>query len=67
MFLDSGEQLLIYIRGKRRVRKSKVVKAIVINFILFCKRKKLVISMPTGSVANGIDRNTMHIVLNIDN
>ncbi len=67
MFLDSGEQLLIYIRGKGGVGKSRVVKAIEMGFILLSRRKKLVISAPTSSAANGIGGNTVHTVLGVNN
>ncbi len=67
MFLDSKEQLLIYIRDERGVGKSKVVKAIKMDLILLRKRKKLEISMLTIFVANGICRITLHTVLAVNN
>ncbi len=67
MFLDSGEQLLIYIRGKGGVGKSRVVKAIEMSFILLSRRKELEISERTGSAANGIGGSTVHTVLDVNN
>ncbi len=67
IFLNSGEQLLIYIKDKRGVGKSRVVKVIEMGFILLSRRKELVISMLTGSVANSIGKNTVHTILGINN
>ncbi len=67
MFLDFGEQLLIYIKGDERVGKSRVVKAIEMGYILLSRRKDLVISAPTGSAANSIDGSTVHTVLGVNN
>lgn len=63
MFLDSGEQLLIYIKGERRVGKSRVVKVIKIGFILLSRRKELVISAPTSFVVNDIDKSIVYTAL----
>ncbi len=67
MFLNFGEQLLIYIRGEKRVRKSRIVKAIEMDFTLLSKKKELVISVSIGSAANSISGSTMHIVLRVNN
>ncbi len=67
MFFNSGEQLLIYIRGEEGVGKSRVVKTIEMGFILLSRRKELVISAPTGSTANDIGRSTMHTALGVNN
>lgn len=63
MFLDSGEQLLIYIKGEGRVGKSRIVKVIEIDFILLSRRKELVISAPTSFVVNDIDRSIVYTAL----
>lgn len=65
MFLDSGEQLLIYIKGEGRVGKSRVVKVIKIGFILLSRRKELVISAPTSFVVNDIGRSIVYTALGI--
>lgn len=67
IYLDFEEQLLIYIRGKGGVEKSKVVKAIKMGFILVSIRKELVISAPTGFTANSIDRSIGYIALGVNN
>ncbi len=67
MFLDSGKQLLIYIRGERGVGKSRVMKVIEMGFILLSRRNELVISAPTGSAANSIGGSIVHIALGVNN
>lgn len=67
MFFDSGEQLLIYTRGKGEVGKSRVIKAIEMGFILLSRKKELVIFVSTSSVANGIGESIVHIVLDVNN
>ncbi len=66
MFFDSRKQLLIYIKREGRVRKSRVIKDIKMGFILLRRRKELVISVPTGSVVNGISGNIVHTVLDVN-
>ncbi len=67
MYLDSDQQLLIYVRGEGAVGKSRVVKAIEMGFTLLGRRKELVISAPTGSAANVIGRSTVHTALGVNN
>ncbi len=67
IFLDSREQILIYIRVEGRVGKSRVMKVIEMGFILLSRRKELVISAPTGSAANGIVGSIVHTALGVDN
>ncbi len=67
MFLDFGEHLLIYSRVEGGVGKSRVMKVIEMGFILLNKRKKLVISAPTNSIANGISGSTVHTALDVNN
>lgn len=43
------------------------MKAIEIGFILFSKRKELVIFAPTGSITNGISENIVHTTLGVKN
>lgn len=66
MFLNLFQQLLIYIRDKKGVRKSKVVNAIQISFTLFNRKTKLVISVSINFVANGISGNTVYITFTIN-
>lgn len=40
MYLDSNQQLLIYVRSKSGVGKSKIVKVIEMGFTLLSKRNK---------------------------
>lgn len=67
IFLDSKKQLLIYIRVEKGIRKSRVVKAIKIGFILLSKKKKLVVSTLTSSTANSIDGSIVYITLRVNN
>ncbi len=67
MFLDSGEQLLINIRGEGGVGKSRVMKAIEMGLILLSRKKELRISASTGSAVNGIGGSTVYTALGINN
>lgn len=67
MYLDSNQQLLIYVRDEGRVGKSRIVKVIKIGFTLLGKRKELVISALTRFIANGISRSTIHTALRVNN
>lgn len=60
MFFHIDQQKLIYIKGKREVEKSRIVKAIKIRFTLLGKKKKLIICAPTSSAANDVDGNIVH-------
>lgn len=66
MYLDSEQQLLIYIRDEDRVGKSRAVKALEMGFALLGRRKELVIFAPTGSVADGIGGSTVHAALGVN-
>lgn len=67
IYFGLDQQSLIYIRSGGKVRKSKVVKAIKMDFSLLGKRKKLVILVLTGSIANGIGESMVYITLRIYN
>lgn len=53
-------------KGEKEVRKSKIIKIIEISFILF-KKKKLVIFVLIGFIANNINRSIVYISLKINN
>lgn len=59
------DQLLLYIRGQRRIRKNCVIYALKMEFTLLDKRNELMLSAPTRCAAEGIGRNTVHTALNI--
>lgn len=67
IYLDSDKQLLIYIRGEERVRKSRVVKTIEMGFTLLGKRKELVIFVLTRFAVNSIGGNMVYIALGVNN
>lgn len=64
---DLIQQLLIYIRGKKKIKKSRVMKVIEMSFALLSKKNKLGISVLTDFVADNIVGNMIHIVLQINN
>lgn len=66
MFLNLNQQLLVYIRVEKGIKKSKVVNAISIGFILLDRETKLVISVPINSTANGIGGITVYITLRVN-
>lgn len=57
IYLNLDQQLLIYIKGEKGVKKTKVVKALEIGFTLLNKWNKLVIFVSTNSIANDIGEN----------
>ncbi len=61
-----SDQLLLYVRGKRGVGKSRIVKAIQIGFSFLKRRKELLIAAPTGAATANIGGATIHGVLSID-
>ena len=52
MFVDIDQQQLIYIKGKEKIGKNRIIKVIEIRFILFSKKKELIISTSTSSTTN---------------
>lgn len=66
IYYESNQQLLIYIRDKDRVEKSKIVKAIEIGIVLLERRNELVISALTSSTVNGIDGSTVYIAIEVN-
>lgn len=66
IYYESNQQLLIYIRDKDRVEKSKIVKAIEIGIVLLERRNELVISVLTNSTVNRIDGSIVHIAIEVN-
>lgn len=66
MYLKLNQQLLIYIRGKSEVEKSRVVKAIKIGFVLLGKRNELVIFMPTSFAINEISKSIVYTTIKVN-
>lgn len=64
--VHADDQLLLYVRGEGGVGKSRVVQALELDFTLLSRRKELVISAPTGSVADGIRGSTIYTALGIN-
>lgn len=56
IYLNLNQLLLIYIRGEKEVRKSRIIKIIEIDFVLLSRKNKLVISAFTNSTRNDINR-----------
>lgn len=67
IFFYIDQQQFIYIKGEKRVRKSRVIKAIEMRFTILSKKKELVISAPTSLVANGVNRSTVYAALRVNN
>ncbi len=59
------DQLLLYIRGKHGVEKSKVVYMIELGYTLLSQDSNRVITAPTGATADNIDGSTIHTSLAI--
>ena len=60
------DQLLLYIRDKSGVRKSRDVQALELGFIFLGRQAELVIFVPMGCAADGIGGNTIHTTLKIN-
>lgn len=67
MFFDIDKQQLIYVKGERKVGKSRVVKAIEIEFTLLGRKKRLVISTLIDFVINSDCKSIVYIVLRVNN
>lgn len=65
MYLKANQQLLIYIRDKSEVEKSRIVKAIE-SFALLKRKNELVISTLTSSAANEIGGCTVYITIEMN-
>lgn len=65
MYLDSGQKMLIYIRGKSGIGKSRVIKAFEIGFALLSRRRELGISTLTGLTTKVIGGSKVHTVISI--
>lgn len=66
MFLDSDQQLLVYKRDQRNIKKSRAVNSKYTSFILFGIKTKLVIFASIGSAANSIIRNIVYTALELN-
>ncbi len=62
-----SDQLLLYVRGKGGVGKSRIVEAIHLGFSFLKRRKELLIAAPTEAATANIGGATIHGVLSIDN
>lgn len=67
MFLNLDQQLLVYIKVKRDIRKSRVINTIQIGIFLFSRMKKLMMFSLLGSRANDIIENIVHTTHAINN
>lgn len=67
MFFDLDQQLLVYIRVEKSVGNSRVVNTIQMNYSFLYRRRKLVMSISTGSVTNDINGNIIHTFLRVNN
>lgn len=66
IYFKSNQQLLIYVKSKSGIRKSRVIKAIEIGFVLLSRRNELVIFVLTDFAANGIGGNTIYTVIEVN-
>lgn len=66
LYVTRENLLLLYVRGEGELGKSRIIHALEIGFTLLKRRNELVISVPTGCVAEGIRRSTMHATLSIN-
>lgn len=67
IYFDINQQLLIYIKDERRIRKSGIIKTIEMGFIFLSKRNKLVIFVPTSSITSSINKSMIHTTPEINN
>lgn len=58
--------MLLYIQGKKDIGKNYIIKILQIGFGLLQKQNKLIIAAFTKCAAQGIGKNTIHMVLNIN-
>lgn len=58
-------QLLLYIWGKYKVGKSRIVNAIKLRFSLFFYKADFVLAAPIGAAISNIEGNIIHICLEI--
>ena len=61
-----NNQLLLYIRRKKGVGKSKIVKTIYLGFGFLKRQKELLIATPIRAAIANIGNVTIHRVLNIN-
>lgn len=66
MYLEPNQQLLIYVKGKDGVRKSRVMKAIEIGFALLERKNELGISALTSSAKNENSGSTVDTAIGIN-
>lgn len=59
-------QLLLYVRGERDMRKSRVINVLEMGFALLDTRNELVLSAPTGCAAESIGGSIIHTALSIN-
>ncbi len=61
-----NDQLLLYVRGERRVGKSRIVKSIYLGFSFLKRQKALLIAALTRAATANIGGATIHGALSID-
>lgn len=66
-YRNRSDQFLLYIKGKRRVGKSRVIKVIYLGFCFLRRQKKLVITTPTRFAIANIAGAIINGALSIDN
>lgn len=67
MYFHINQQILIYIRSEREIKKNKVVKTIEIEFTLLGKKKELVSFVLTSFASNKIGKNIIYTILRVNN
>ena len=63
---DRSQQLLLYVRGEGGVGKSRVVKALHMEFMFLERQPELLLAAPTDAAAANISGATVHGALSID-
>lgn len=61
-----NNQLLLYVREEKKVRKNRVIKAIYLKFSFLKRQTKLLIAAPTSAVVANIDRAIIYKILSIN-
>lgn len=64
-YQDRSDQFLLYVRGKGGVGKSRIVKAIHLEFSFLKRRPKVLIAVLTGVISANIRGATIHEALTI--
>ena len=65
MYESKENQLLLYVRDESDVDKSRIIRALKVEFDLLKKRNELMLTVSIDCAIDNIDENTIHTSLNI--